>query len=93
VNLPSRAEADPARDGHGPARHNDGTMNVTSELLLALAPLHLGGLHPYEQVLVLVVAFGPFAVLAGVVFFLRRRDVAEEEANGRGDGAETRTPG
>jgi hypothetical protein len=39
------------------------------------------------------VAFGPFVVLAGVVFFLRRRDVAEEEANGRGDGAETRTPG
>jgi hypothetical protein len=27
------------------------------------------------------------------VFFLRRRDVAEEEADGRGDGAETRTPG
>ena len=68
-------------------------MTVTTELLLALGPLHLGGLHPYEQVLVLVVAFGPFVVLAVVVFFLRRRDVAEEEANGRGDGAETRTPG
>ena len=65
------------------------------ELLLALAPLHLGALHGYEKVLVLVVAFGPFVVLAGVVFVLRRRDLAEsgdsaEEAVGNGG---TRRPG
>ena len=51
-------------------------MRGMYELLLALAPLHLGGLHGYEKVLVLVLAFGPFLVLAGVVYVLRRRDLA-----------------
>jgi hypothetical protein len=37
-------------------------------------PLHLGGLHPVEQVLVGVLAFGPFVVLAVVVHLQRRRD-------------------
>ena len=35
---------------------------------------HMGGLHPFEQVLVLVLAFGPFVVLALVVAWQRRRD-------------------
>ena len=35
---------------------------------------HMGGLHPYEQVLVAVIAFGPFVVLAVVVALQRRRD-------------------
>jgi hypothetical protein len=39
-------------------------------------PLHLGALHPMEQALTLVLAFGPFLVL-GVVIVLRRRQ--EEE--------------
>jgi hypothetical protein len=34
--------------------------------------LHLGALHPYEQALVLLLAFGPFVVL-GIVVWLRRR--------------------
>ena len=42
-------------------------------------PLHLGALHPFEQVLVLLVAFGPFVVLV-VVAVQRRRAVAEEQA-------------
>ncbi|MCW2738905.1 hypothetical protein [Nocardioides sp.] len=33
---------------------------------------HLGSLHPYEQLLVLVLAFGPFVVL-GIVVWLRMR--------------------
>ncbi len=37
-----------------------------------MTPLHLGSLHPYEQVLTLLLAFGPF-VLLGVVIVLRRR--------------------
>jgi hypothetical protein len=37
-----------------------------------LVVLHLGGLHPVEKVLTLVLAFGPFLVL-GVVIALRRR--------------------
>jgi hypothetical protein len=42
-------------------------------------PLHLGGLHPYEQLLVLAIAFGPFVVLGFVVYVGRRRAIAEEE--------------
>jgi hypothetical protein len=36
--------------------------------------LHLGALHPVEQVLVYLLAFGPFAVLALVVVVRRRQD-------------------
>lgn len=41
-----------------------------------LPPLHLGDLHAYEQLLVLVLAFGPFVVLGVVVAVVRRRDLA-----------------
>lgn len=34
---------------------------------------HMGPLHPVEQVLVLALAFGPFAVLALVMVIRRRR--------------------
>jgi hypothetical protein len=44
-----------------------------------VTPFHLGGLHPFEQVLVYALAFGPFVVLAAVVFIVRRRDLADEE--------------
>ena len=36
--------------------------------------MHLGELHAYEKLLVAVIAFGPFVVLAVVVAMLRRRD-------------------
>jgi hypothetical protein len=39
---------------------------------LALVPLHLGAMHPFETVLTLVLAFGPFVAL-GVVIAVRRR--------------------
>jgi hypothetical protein len=55
-------------------------------LELALTPLHMGALHPVEQALVLLVAFGPFVVLFAVVYVVRRRDLAEEET-GRGEEA------
>jgi hypothetical protein len=42
-----------------------------------LVALHLGGLHPYEKVLTLVLAFGPFVVL-GAVIVLRRRHEDED---------------
>lgn len=42
--------------------------------------LHLGALHPVEQVLTLVLAFGPFVVLAAVVVRRRRQDAAAEHA-------------
>lgn len=43
-------------------------------------PAHMGDLHAYEQLLVWLLAFGPFAVLFAVVFVVRRRDAAEEDA-------------
>ena len=45
---------------------------------LTPVPLHLGALHAYELWLVLLIGFGPFVVLAIVVFVLRRRDIARE---------------
>jgi hypothetical protein len=55
-------------------------------------PLHLGALHPYEQLLVALVAFGPFAVLFVVVYVVRRRDVAAEDAEWSERQAATATP-
>lgn len=43
-----------------------------------LVPLHLGPLHPVEQALVALVAFGPFVVLFGVVHVVRRRDARRD---------------
>ena len=44
-----------------------------------LRPLwHMGALHPLEQALTLLLAFGPFVVLALVVRARRREDAAEE---------------
>lgn len=40
--------------------------------------MHLGALHPVEQLLVVLIAFGPFVVLGFVVHVLRRRDIASE---------------
>ena len=49
-----------------------------TDLLLVLATaLHLGSLHAYEKALVALVAFGPFVVLFGVVYVVRRRDGRE----------------
>ena len=42
-------------------------------------PLHLGALHPFEQVLVYALAFGPFLLLAAVVVVRRRKDRREDE--------------
>ena len=47
-----------------------------------VVPLHLGALHPFEQLLVALVAFGPFVVLFVVVYVVRRRDIADEERDG-----------
>ena len=42
-----------------------------------LVAQHLGQLHAYEQLLVLLIAFGPFVVLGVVVWFRRREDSGE----------------
>ena len=41
--------------------------------------LHLGPLHPAEQVLTLVLAFGPFLVLALTVWIVRRRNSGDTD--------------
>ena len=41
---------------------------------------HMGALHPYETVLTLVLAFGPFVVL-GVVIAVRRRGAGPEDGS------------
>ena len=58
-------------------RFNVHTMNA----LLVL--LHFGSLHPVEKLLVAAIAFGPFIVLGVVVYVVRKRDIAEEEAERR----------
>jgi len=42
-------------------------------------PMHLGAMHPFEQALTLVLAFGPFVVL-GIVIAVRRRTERASEA-------------
>jgi len=48
----------------------------------------MGQLHAWEQVLVLLLAFGPFILLGIVVFVVRRRDIAEEQASDPGSSEE-----
>ncbi len=42
----------------------------------------MGALHPVEQLLILLLAFGPFLVLGVVVYVVRRRDIEEEDRAG-----------
>jgi hypothetical protein len=39
-----------------------------------MTALHFGSLHPYEQALTLLLAFGPFVVLGVVVWWRTRAD-------------------
>ena len=50
--------------------HNGGVIHL-------LIPGHMGGLHAYEQLIVLLLAFGPLLLLAVTVRIARRR--AEHE--------------
>ena len=49
-----------------------------------MIPWHLGAMHPYEQALTLILAFGPFLVL-GIVIVVRRRMERLEEERERSD--------
>ena len=53
-----------------------------------VVPAHMGDLHAYEQLLVWLLAFGPFVVLFVVVYVVRRRDLADDE----GESATTTEP-
>lgn len=41
--------------------------------------MHMGAMHPFEQALTLVLAFGPFVVLGAVIVLRRRADEREQE--------------
>lgn len=61
--------------GSGPrVNHVSGSGRIGGAMDPRLLPLHLGSLHPVEQVLVYVLAFGPFVVLGGVVWWRRRTE-------------------
>jgi cbb3-type cytochrome oxidase subunit 3 len=46
---------------------------------IKLVAWHMGSLHPIETLLVLLLAFGPFAI-AGIVYVIRRRSRATGDA-------------
>jgi hypothetical protein len=43
-----------------------------------MIPLHLGPLHPVEEALTYALAFGPFVLLAVVIWVRRRQDSAAD---------------
>lgn len=51
-----------------------GGVSVSLPNVAGVVLLHLGELHAYEQLLVALIAFGPFVVLGVVVAVMRRRD-------------------
>ncbi|MDP2772241.1 MAG: hypothetical protein Q8O61_01695 [Nocardioides sp.] len=53
-----------------------------------VVPLHLGSLHPIEQALTLLLAFGPFVVLGIVIVVRRRHDRAAEQEQAQEQGPE-----
>jgi hypothetical protein len=50
---------------------------VTPDLIV----LHMGALHPFETVLTLVLAFGPFIVLGAVIAVRRRHEQDSEDGS------------
>jgi hypothetical protein len=55
-----------------------------------MIPVHLGALHPAEQALTLVLAFGPFVVLGVVIVVRRRAEQRAEEAREEPEGQRER---
>ena len=60
-----------------------GVTMATMPLPTPPPPLHLGALHPVEQALVYLLAFGPFLVLAVVVVVRRRGERREDRLGDR----------
>jgi hypothetical protein len=50
--------------------------------MTGMTPLHLGPLHPVEQALTLLLAFGPFVVLGAVVWWRQRTDARGDRVTG-----------
>jgi hypothetical protein len=58
---------------------------MTAAPVLAVVVWHLGRLHPLEHVLVYLLAFGPFVLLAVTIRVGRRRDRSADLADGPGE--------
>ena len=43
--------------------------------------MHMGALHPYEKVLTVLLAFGPFLLLGVVIVHRRRREAADADSD------------
>jgi hypothetical protein len=65
---------------------------VTGAQSTLMIPLHLGPVHPIEQALTLVLAFGPFLVLGVVVVVRRRADDRREAAEAAGQSGPSEAP-
>lgn len=48
-------------------------------LQAVLVPEHMGTLHPYEQLLVLLLAFGPVLLLGVTIWIARKRNDDEDD--------------
>lgn len=57
-----------------------------------MTPWHLGTLHPVEQALTIVLAFGPFVLLGGVIVVQRRKDAREEAEEAATEAARHQEP-
>ncbi len=55
---------------------------IAADLLVDLLVVlqHLGPLHAQEKALTYLLAFGPFVLLAVVIWVRRRQDAAEDDA-------------
>lgn len=69
--------------------HSCSRMGPVMSTFPFLLAQHLGDLHAWEQALVVLLAFGPFILLGIVVVVVRRRDIAEEDAEHQARGADT----
>jgi cytochrome c-type biogenesis protein CcmH/NrfF len=54
-------------------------VSVLPALSALLVVLHLGALHPVEQGLTVLLAFGPFVLLGVVIWVRRRQDARDDE--------------
>ena len=61
-----------------------GPTAVPDPVPLDLVPLHLGALHPVEQLLTLLLAFGPFVLLAITIRVSRRRNARDDDPDPTG---------
>jgi hypothetical protein len=64
-------------------RTSDGWLRATTRMV-PMIPMHLGTLHPVEQVATYLLAFGPFIMLGVVVLVRRRAEAAEDHSEPEG---------